>query len=257
MPEPVPDEMMEVMDFAPGAVMAGTPHLPGTREFFTCLDGRVNLMVAGERHALAAGDVLAFPGNLPHSYQNADAPRRRAASRSSCSPRPASDGEWTRGGGILGQSSYCIYNYFVKRSCMNGPAGQRIADQIARECLMTRWRMVNCKLTAIYDEELRPFHLRSSQLSLLVALTKAGPIRRIQLGRYFALDPSTLTRNLRVMLKQGWIWEVPDTSDRRGQPLEVTAKGRKLLDSIGTCLGACPGPRQERSARRPRSLSCP
>ena len=72
-PEPVPDEVMEVLDFAPGAAMAGTPHLPGTREFFTCLDGRVNLMVAGERHALATGDVLAFPGNLPHSYQNADA----------------------------------------------------------------------------------------------------------------------------------------------------------------------------------------
>jgi len=72
-PEPVPDEVMEVMDFAPGAVMAGTPHLPGTREFFTCLDGRVNLMVAGDRHELAEGDVLAFPGNLPHSYQNADA----------------------------------------------------------------------------------------------------------------------------------------------------------------------------------------
>jgi transcriptional regulator with XRE-family HTH domain len=71
-PEPVPDEMMEVMDFAPRAVMAGTPHLPGTREFFTCLDGRVNLMVAGERYLLAEGDVLAFPGNLPHSYQNAD-----------------------------------------------------------------------------------------------------------------------------------------------------------------------------------------
>ena len=72
-PEPVPDELMEVMDFAPGAVMAGTPHLPGTREFFTCLDGRVNLMVAGDRHVLGEGDVLAFPGNLPHSYQNADA----------------------------------------------------------------------------------------------------------------------------------------------------------------------------------------
>ena len=72
-PEPVPDEMMEVMDFAPAAVMGGTPHLPGTREFFTCLSGRVNLMVAGDRHELAEGDVLAFPGNLPHSYQNADA----------------------------------------------------------------------------------------------------------------------------------------------------------------------------------------
>ncbi len=72
-PEPVPDELMEVMDFEPGAVMGGTPHLPGTREFFTCLTGRVNLMVAGDRYELAEGDVLAFPGNQPHSYQNADA----------------------------------------------------------------------------------------------------------------------------------------------------------------------------------------
>ena len=72
-PEPVPDEVMEVMEFAPGAVMGGTPHLPGTREYFTCLEGRVNLSVAGERYRLDEGDVLAFPGNLPHGYQNADA----------------------------------------------------------------------------------------------------------------------------------------------------------------------------------------
>ena len=71
-PEPVPDSIVEVMDFAPGAVMGGTPHLPGTREFFTCLEGRVRLLVAGEVYALETGDVLAFPGNLPHSYQNAD-----------------------------------------------------------------------------------------------------------------------------------------------------------------------------------------
>jgi transcriptional regulator with XRE-family HTH domain len=71
-PEPVPDSMMEVMDLAPGAVMGGTPHLPGTREFFTCLEGRVRLLIAGEVYALDTGDVLAFPGNQPHSYQNAD-----------------------------------------------------------------------------------------------------------------------------------------------------------------------------------------
>jgi transcriptional regulator with XRE-family HTH domain len=72
-PEPVPDQMCTLMDFAPGAVMGGTPHLPGTREFFTCLAGRVNLFVAGDRYELATGEVLAFPGNLPHSYQNPDA----------------------------------------------------------------------------------------------------------------------------------------------------------------------------------------
>ncbi|HWH81199.1 MAG TPA: cupin domain-containing protein [Burkholderiaceae bacterium] len=61
-------------DFKPRpSINTEFPHLPGTREFFTCLDGRVHLMVAGERHALEAGDVLAFPGNVAHSYQNADA----------------------------------------------------------------------------------------------------------------------------------------------------------------------------------------
>ena len=71
-PEAVPEEVMEIMEFAPEAVMAGTPHLPGTREFFTCLAGRVTIFVAGDRHDLGEGDVLAFPGNVAHSYQNPD-----------------------------------------------------------------------------------------------------------------------------------------------------------------------------------------
>ncbi len=69
-PEPVPNEQMELMTLGVGAVMAGTPHLPATREYFTCLDGSVTLIVAGELHLLQPGDTLAFPGHLPHSYLN-------------------------------------------------------------------------------------------------------------------------------------------------------------------------------------------
>jgi len=74
-PEATPEEITTVMDFAPGATMRGTPHLPGTREYFTCLVGSVRIFVAGEGYDLAVGDVLAFPGSVPHSYQNADARR--------------------------------------------------------------------------------------------------------------------------------------------------------------------------------------
>ncbi len=73
--ERMPDELLNVMEFAPGASMRGSPHLPGTREYFTCLGGEVTIFVAGERYDLASGDVLAFPGNLPHSYRNPDANR--------------------------------------------------------------------------------------------------------------------------------------------------------------------------------------
>jgi mannose-6-phosphate isomerase-like protein (cupin superfamily) len=58
---------MEPMKFAPVGVMAGTPHLPATREFFSCLEGRATIFVAEERFELAAGGVQGFPGNVPHS----------------------------------------------------------------------------------------------------------------------------------------------------------------------------------------------
>ena len=108
-----------------------------------------------------------------------------------------------------------------------------IADRIAEECLMSGWRMTNRLLAGIYDAELRPFGLKSTQLSLLVAVAKAGPVRRMALGEFLVLDPSTLTRNLQVMLRQGWIAEAPDDVDQRGAPLKITAKGARLLESIG------------------------
>jgi transcriptional regulator with XRE-family HTH domain len=78
-PEPVPDQIIEVMDFEPGATLGGTPHLPGTREFFTCLQGLVTIFVAGERYEVAAGEVLAFPGSALHSYRNRDAAKPAVA----------------------------------------------------------------------------------------------------------------------------------------------------------------------------------
>lgn len=74
-PEPVPEEMLAMMEFAPDSVMRGSPHLPGTREYFSCLDGRVAIVVAGDRYELGPGDVLAFPGSTPHSYRNLDGER--------------------------------------------------------------------------------------------------------------------------------------------------------------------------------------
>jgi transcriptional regulator with XRE-family HTH domain len=76
-PEPTPEGLLYVMEFAPDARLGGVPHLPGTREYFTCLDGHVEIVVDGHRHELDVGDVLAFPGNTPHSYRNPD-PRQPA-----------------------------------------------------------------------------------------------------------------------------------------------------------------------------------
>jgi DNA-binding MarR family transcriptional regulator len=111
-------------------------------------------------------------------------------------------------------------------------AEQDIVERISSGCLLGQWRKVNRLLTGIYEAEMRSSGMKSSQLSLLVAVAKAGPVRRIDLGKRLHLDPSTLTRNLQVMLKQGWIEEKPDAHDQRSAQLKVTGKGRRLLESI-------------------------
>jgi transcriptional regulator with XRE-family HTH domain len=67
---PSPHEMMAVMTLEKGGVMPGTPHLPGTREFFTLIEGAIAIIVHGERFELTPGELLAFPGNVAHGYQN-------------------------------------------------------------------------------------------------------------------------------------------------------------------------------------------
>ena len=111
--------------------------------------------------------------------------------------------------------------------------GNGLIDQIASECLLMRVRKLDRVLTGIYDAELRPFGLKASQTNLLVLVAKAGPIRRIEIGKRLHLDPSTLTRNLKIMLTNGWIQEVADGEDGRGLPVQITGQGRDLLNRIG------------------------
>lgn len=58
------------MFLEPGAGFAGTPHVEGTREFFTCIEGQFTIAVMGELFIVKKGDVLNFPGDKPHSYKN-------------------------------------------------------------------------------------------------------------------------------------------------------------------------------------------
>lgn len=97
---------------------------------------------------------------------------------------------------------------------------------------MGRTRYLSRVLTGIYDDEVRPLGVQATQVTLLAAIAAHGPVRRSELGRWLHFDSSTLTRNLRVMLANSWLDEVPDDTDARGLPLQVTALGLELLRSI-------------------------
>ena len=69
LPERVQGLEIDHMDFDAGASMGGTPHVLGTKEYFHCLEGRMQVLVTGRAFELNSGDVLAFSGDQRHSYR--------------------------------------------------------------------------------------------------------------------------------------------------------------------------------------------
>jgi transcriptional regulator with XRE-family HTH domain len=92
LPEPLQGLEIDHMELAPGGWKQGVPHMAGSREFLACAFGAVSVYVAGETYALAAGDVLAFPGDQAHSYRNPHAAASGCYSVVTLAPRPARRG---------------------------------------------------------------------------------------------------------------------------------------------------------------------
>jgi quercetin dioxygenase-like cupin family protein len=72
LPDPIPGVVIERMEIPPGGRIPGVPHMPGTREYFTCESGEVVLAVGGTPWTVGPGDVLAFRGDQRHSYRNVE-----------------------------------------------------------------------------------------------------------------------------------------------------------------------------------------
>lgn len=70
LPDSLPGLQVERLEILPRGFMRGVPHVGGSKEYLTCLSGTIRLSVAGADYDLAPGDVLAFPGDQPHTYHN-------------------------------------------------------------------------------------------------------------------------------------------------------------------------------------------
>lgn len=70
LPDAIQGLEIDRMELEPGAFMSGTPHVRGTKEYLTMVQGTVQVMVAGEEFMARKGSVLAFPGDQAHSYRN-------------------------------------------------------------------------------------------------------------------------------------------------------------------------------------------
>jgi DNA-binding MarR family transcriptional regulator len=95
-------------------------------------------------------------------------------------------------------------------------------------CLCAALRQASRSVTRIYDAELRETGLRSTQHSLLRLLGRAGEVCQSDLGEMAALDETTLTRSLRILVKNGWVANRTG-SDRREKLVAITEAGKEKL----------------------------
>jgi DNA-binding MarR family transcriptional regulator len=106
-----------------------------------------------------------------------------------------------------------------------------IARTIGAECLCFRARRTSRVLTRLYDEALRPLGIQATQLTLLSGIAGAGEAgqRMSRLTDMLAMDPTTLSRNLRPLEKAGLAEIGRLEGDRRVRVARLTPQGKSVL----------------------------
>lgn len=105
---------------------------------------------------------------------------------------------------------------------------KKLTETIAGGCIASRVRFLNRVVTSIYDEALRPLGVTINQLNMLVALSRMGEATAKQVGSVLQMEPSTISRNLKRMRKEGWV-RATSGSDARTVQLTVSLQGAHLI----------------------------
>jgi DNA-binding MarR family transcriptional regulator len=104
-------------------------------------------------------------------------------------------------------------------------------EEIVRDCLAVRVRLIGRAVTSLYDSALEPHGVTIAQVNLLAALGKVGPCPPSRLGDVLHLERSTVSRNVNLLLKHGWVEAV--SLDAKGvREITLTAAGRAKIESV-------------------------
>ncbi|MPZ99526.1 MAG: MarR family transcriptional regulator [Dehalococcoidia bacterium] len=99
-----------------------------------------------------------------------------------------------------------------------------------RNCHCLAARRTARAITRLFDEWLRPHGLRSTQFSVLAALSLKGPTPISGLAEALGLERTTLTRSAALLERNGWIAAAP-SEDARERRLSLTESGLHTLEA--------------------------
>lgn len=104
-------------------------------------------------------------------------------------------------------------------------------DEIARDCLAVRVRLLARTISNLYDQRLAVHGLTIAQANLMVAVGKVGVATPGQLGEILRLERSTVSRNLNLLIRDGLVRVVSE--DAKGlREVELTTEGRARIEAL-------------------------
>ena len=94
----------------------------------------------------------------------------------------------------------------------------------ARTCVGARVRRTSRALTSFYNEKVKAAGIRITQWPILAALRAAGAMTITELAQAVGTDQSTISRNIRPLVRDGLV-DLSEETDGRKRHLRLTPRG--------------------------------
>ena len=117
----------------------------------------------------------------------------------------------------------------MEKSSPEEEFNQTMVGEITSSCLLTRTRRISRVVTNIFETELRPYGINAPQFSMLVLISRMGNASRAEIARENHQERSTSTRNLQLILSEGWAEEISDETSGRRKPIRISQAGKTIL----------------------------
>ena len=95
-----------------------------------------------------------------------------------------------------------MYMQIIEMAANSKP--HRETARFAGLCTCFNMRKASRVVTQYFDSVLRPSGLKATQFTLLAAISVTGPAPMSQLADHLILDRTTMTRNLKLLVRQGF-----------------------------------------------------
>jgi DNA-binding MarR family transcriptional regulator len=95
-----------------------------------------------------------------------------------------------------------------------------------RQCVCTAARRRSRELTRAFEKAMRGSGVRGTQFTLLATLVQTGPVPTTRLADLQGLERTTLTRNLRPLIRDGFV-RTDEGEDRRVRKVAITPAGEE------------------------------